>query len=391
MKKKIISITTPLLILGIYRIISLPIVDHKTIHQPKQNGYYDYQGVIHFHTQYSGDATGSFEEIAAIANHQNINFMISTDHNTFKPLEDKKEGWYGNTLVLVGEELTRPEGYLLAMNFKNSSNFSGHNTGEIISDIMQQGGMVIIAHTGHTKWKWEGKVHKGIAGEEILNFTDQLYSASPGSVLLSLIYYPVNTPAAFIELYKRPIEVLREWDRKNQDHRFIGITAPDFHQAIRIGRDYKFRFPRADKVIPIAHNHVIMRTPFSGDISHDKKMLFEALQKGHLYISMDILGDASGFFFSAKQGKETAWMGDQLSAARETTFSVNLPHSVPFKHVLTHLYRNGEEIAQSVEPRFNIQDKIAGAYRAEVEVEIPTFLGMSRDVVWIYSNPIYLR
>lgn len=391
MKKKIILLTTFLLLLGILRIISLPIGDHKTIHQPKQDGYYDYQGVIHFHTQYSGDATGSFEEIAAIANQQDINFMISTDHNTLKPLEDKKEGWYGNTLILVGEELTRPEGYLLAMNLKNSSNFSGHNTEKIISDIMQQGGLVVIAHTGHPKWKWKGEVGESITGEEIMDFADAWYSAPPGTLLLSLIYYPFNPTAAFMELYKRPVEVLREWDRRNQEHRFIGITAPDFHQSVRIGRDYKIRFPKADKVMPIAHNHVIMRTPFSGNISHDRKILFEALQNGHVYISMDLLGNASGFFFSAKQGNETAWIGDQLSAGRETTFTINLPAAVPFKHFLTHIYRNGVEIAQSAEPKFNIQDNIAGAYRVEVEVEISTFLGRSRNVVWIYSNPVYLR
>ena len=134
-----------------------------------------------------------------------------------------------------------------------------------------------------------------------------------------------------------------------------------------------------------------MQKPFSGNFSEDKKALYDAVKNGHLYVSMDILGNASGFLFSAKQGNKTFWMGDQLPAGLPASFSVTLPANSDSKQPVIHLYRDGEEIMQSRDGKLNYLTDHAGVYRVEVEVATSTFLGFSKKVVWIYSNPIYLR
>lgn len=391
MKNKLFIFLVSLLTFFVVRITTLSVGNPESVHQQNQEGYYDYQGVIHFHTNYSGDATGTFEEIARVAGQQKVDFLISTDHNTLRPLEDKKEGWYQNTLVLAGEELSLPEGYLLALNVKNVTRLPGEKTEEVISDIVKQGGLLFIAHPDHPKWKWKIGDDRGMTGEEILDFADQWYTAQPAAVILSLLSYPFNSSAAFIQLYERPEKTLKGWDRRNEKNKMVGIFAPDFHQAVRVSGKVKIPFPKAEKVLPIAHDHVLLKNPFSGNFQEDKKALYEAIQKGHLYVSMDILENAGGFLFSAKQNGQNVWMGDQLPAGQPAVFSVKLPVNHKFKELTTRLYRNGREVSNSREAALTFETKEAGEYRVEVEVEIPAFWGGTRKVTWIYSNPIYLR
>ena len=392
-KYKVLSAVFFLLFISAIRISYLPTGNQKSPHQTKQNGYYDYQGVIHFNTNYSDDANGTFEEIAEVADQQKVDFMISTDHDTLKPLEDKKEGWHKNTLFLAGEEIRVTDGHILTFGIQHLSITPHERTEDVISDIVNQGGLAIIAHTNHpsSNWKWQGENDYGITGAEILDLADQVAIAPVFSKIKAMIFYPFNPSAAFMELYTKPAETLKWWDKRTRNKNMVGIYAPDFHQAVRITRQYKYPFPRADKILPIAHDHVIMQKPFSGNFSEDKKTLYDAIKRGHLYVSMDILGNASGFLFSAKQGNKTFWMGDQLQAGHPTSFSVTLPPTADSKQPLIHLYRDGEEIIQSHDGKLNYQTDNAGIYRVEVEVATSTFLGFSKKVVWIYSNPIYLR
>ncbi|MFI5305179.1 MAG: hypothetical protein ACHQYP_10355, partial [Nitrospiria bacterium] len=354
-------------------------------------GYFDYQGVIHFHTNYSGDATGSFEQIARVSNKEKIDFMVSTDHNTLQPLYDKKEGWYENTLFLTGEEISLNEGYLLALDIRQLNRLPDENTEMIVKDIVDQGGILFIAHPNHPRWKWNSTNETGFIGQEILDFADQWYTAGTPDLLTGIVYYPLNSSAGFLQLYKRPNDTLRDWDRRTLRRNFVGIFAPDFHQAIKISRNFKIPFPGADKVLPIAHDHIVLKSPFTRNFSEDKKSLYDAIRRGHLYISMDILGNASGFFFSATQENTLAWMGDQLPAGIQTNFSVKLPQSADGRKTLLRVFHNGTLISSTVEKEYNFQSSDEGAYRIEVETTVPTFWGSERNVVWIYSNPIYLR
>ncbi len=76
--------------------------------------YYNYAGVIHIHSTNS-DGQEDLPKIIKAANAAKCDYMLLTDHNTLQALPD--EGWYGNTLVLVGEEITvgQDQGHYLAI------------------------------------------------------------------------------------------------------------------------------------------------------------------------------------------------------------------------------------------------------------------------------------
>ena len=379
-----------LLASAILRIAMLPVHLNSPFPPKHQNGYYDYEGVIHWHTIYSGDAFGTYEKVAELGNLYHLDFLISTEHNNLQALDDHKEGWHGRMLTLVGIESTRKEGYLLGVNF-NKYTTEYDSTGAFLTEVTRQGGFTIIAHPKNPRWRWSGNIDQRIIGQEIVDLTDQFTVAAPMDVVRGFLYYPFNIPAAFIQLYQRPAEALKMWDEQTSQRHFIGIYAPDVHQSIRIWGRHMVQFPKTDVILPIAHNHVILTSSFTGDIALDKPMLLDAIKKGRIYVALDSLQDATGFFFSARQGEKTGWMGDELPAGVNTDFNVTLPAYFGLKNLVINVYHNGQKIASSQGVSYAFQAALPGSYRVEVEVDIPTFWGLKKSVVWIYSNPIYLR
>mgnify|MGYP001565695771 FL=1 len=66
--------------------------------------YFEYVGVLHVHTKYS-DGSGSIKKIVKEAKKANLDYVITSDHNSFQALKDGAEGWYDDLLLLVGEEI----------------------------------------------------------------------------------------------------------------------------------------------------------------------------------------------------------------------------------------------------------------------------------------------
>ncbi len=355
-----------------------------------QNGYYDYEGDMHWHTEYTRDAFGSYKDLARFGNQCNLDFLITTEHNNLLPLRDHQEGWHGRMLTLVGVESTRKEGYLLGVNFYK---YTTHDlpTDDFLTEVETQGGFTLIAHPKSPRWHWRGDIDGRIIGQEIIDLTDQFATASPWAVTAGALYFPFNKSAGFIQVYHRPADALKMWDDLTAKRHFTGVYAPDVHQSIRLWGRHVLRFPRAEDVLPIAHNHVIFRTPFTGDFPKDKALLLDAIKQGRLYVAIDSLQDATGFFFSARQGDKVAWMGEELPAGMDTNFFVTLPPRLGLMDVAINVYHNGQLISKGTGASHTFQAKLPGSYRIEVECEIPTFWGQKRNVTWIYSNPIYLR
>ncbi len=68
----------------------------------------EYVGSIHMHSTFS-DGSGEVPDIANFANEVGLDFIILTDHNTLRALEEGYEKWYDNTFCLVGCEINDKE------------------------------------------------------------------------------------------------------------------------------------------------------------------------------------------------------------------------------------------------------------------------------------------
>ena len=66
---------------------------------------HDLTCVVHVHSTHS-DGTGTVAEIAAAAVRNSVDVVLLTDHDTLAARRAGEEGWHGDVLVLVGEEVT---------------------------------------------------------------------------------------------------------------------------------------------------------------------------------------------------------------------------------------------------------------------------------------------
>ena len=55
----------------------------------------EYVGAIHMHSVFS-DGSGEVLQITKYAMETGLDFIILTDHNTIRALEEGYENWYGN-------------------------------------------------------------------------------------------------------------------------------------------------------------------------------------------------------------------------------------------------------------------------------------------------------
>jgi hypothetical protein len=307
-----------------------------------------------------------------------------------KAVADGRQGWYDKTLMLTGVESSRKEGFLLCFDVPEQAASSSADTHTLLSRVENAGGLAFLAHAENSHWPWKGVIDDRIAGLEIVDLADQVYDAPLLTKIMAGLYFPANRLFAFLHLYRRPRSVIALWDRVGAHRNFVGIFASDIHQNLTIFR-WRFKFPRAELTMPFAYNHLLCEKRFSGSWEEDRKIVYEAIRRGHLFMAVELLGDARGFMFSAAQGSKTAIMGDALPARETTLFSIDLPEIESQRDVRVHVYRGGKQILIRDAAPFTFSSSLPGAYRVEVTVNMPTFWGPKRQVTWIFSNPIYLR
>lgn len=355
--------------------------------------HYDYPGLVHLHTAYSDDATGTYESLAAAASAQGIRFLIVTDHNTLKPIEDNKPGWRDGVLMMTGVESSRPEGHLLALGVRTTVANADAPTEAFLTDVARQGGQTLLAHPTHRRWAWKGPVDDRVMGLEILDLADQFYAAPTVAKAAAVAALPFRKIDAYLELDSRPDVALRLWDEIGARRRFVGVYAPDLHQAMELSDDLKIPFPPAADIMRIARNHIVSDAPFSGRADHDEGLIRDALAEGRLFVSLDTLGDGTGFMFTAKGASDTAWMGDEVRAGSARTYHVDLPEAAQRLGATARLYRDGRRVAQSRpgDRSLTFSSADAGVYRVEVAATRTDLSGRRREIIWIYSNPIYAR
>ena len=72
----------------------------------------EYKGVIHAHTNLGGHSTGSFDELIAAANANDLDFVLMTEHvsDAFDTAAQTLNGVYVKTLVIGGNEIDTSDG-----------------------------------------------------------------------------------------------------------------------------------------------------------------------------------------------------------------------------------------------------------------------------------------
>ncbi len=346
---------------------------------------------LHMHTTYS-DGSGSHDDIGQAALAAGVDVVIVTDHNVLVQGVEKvyKQG-PRRALLLVGEEIhdqaRQPQkSHLLVFNTGRELATYAPDPQRLIDAVRQEGGLCFLAHPfdraapaiKETDITWDDWQVSGYTGIELWNGLSEIKNIIPTRLhALFYAYFP-----HLIAHGPQP-ETLAKWDDLlSEGRRVVAIGGSDAHALkLAAGPLQRTVFPY-DFHFRAINTHLYLPHPLSGDLSADKKLVYDALAAGHAFVGYDLPAPTRGFRFTAKGEDHAGIMGDELPLEGGVTLQVHAPQNARIR-----LIRNGQVIRQ-VENRQVLTHITteAGVYRAEV---YRPYMGKMRG--WIFSNPIYLR
>jgi hypothetical protein len=347
---------------------------------------------LHIHTKYS-DGSGSHAEVAEAALKSGIvDVVLITDHNVYvQEVEKYYEKDDRRVLLLVGEEIhdqarDPQKNHLLVFNTNRELATFAHDPQRLIDQVNMAGGLSFLAHPTdaalplfhETDITWETWDVRKYTGIELWNAMSEFKTVVKSWLdAIKHAYFPEliahNPDPALIE----------HWDKLlSEGTKIVAIGGSDEHQLhYHFGPFTKIIFPYEFHFHCI-NTHLLTPQPLTGDMLTDKKMIYEALKKGHCFIGYDLPAPTTGFHFTA-QGRECdAYMGDEIISPESITLQIHTPAPANIR-----LLCNGE-VVETWEQRevCTYITKTPGAYRVEATTY---FLNKQRG--WRYSNPIYYK
>jgi hypothetical protein len=342
---------------------------------------HDLACVVHLHSLYS-DGTGTVPEIARAARRARADVVLLTDHDTLEAKRRGEEGWYGDVLVLVGEEVSpRGRNHYLAFDIDKPIRHKGLDAAGICEAVRDAGGFGFAAHPfsqGSPRFKravgmpFDSLDCDAIHGIELWSFVNDTAEAA---VSVGEIARFVLTPSRALD--HPPRRNVRAWDDLCRSRRVVAIGGLDAHQfGKRVGPFVPLRVMSYRRSFRQIRTHVLCEEPPTGKLEHDRGQVYGALREGRCYIAVDAVAPARGFAFEA----DDLPMGAEAPAGRRLLRTWT---PLPARLRLLH---DGREIAAADGTALEHEVEAPGAYRVEAYRR-----ARGRERTWILSNPIYLR
>ena len=356
---------------------------------------HDLACVVHLHSLYS-DGTGTVPEIARAARRARADVVLLTDHDTLEAKRRGEEGWYGNVLLLVGEEVSPARrNHYLAFGIDEEIDHSGLDADGICRAVAEAGGFGFAAHPwsrGSARFKragwmptararralatpgmpFDGLASEHLHGVELWSFVNDTGEAVDSVArLLRFVAAPLRA------LEHPPQRNVRAWVELCRERPVVALGGLDAHQfGKRIGRFVPLRIMAYRRSFRFIRTHVLCERAPAGELAHDREQVYGALRAGCCYIAVDALAPARGFRFEA----DDVPMGGEAPAGVRT-----LRARTPLASRI-RLLRDGARLAEAEGTSLDLEIEEPGVYRAEA---LRHYRG--RERTWILSNPVYLR
>ena len=344
---------------------------------------HDLACVVHLHSLYS-DGTGTVPEIARAGRRAGADVVLLTDHDTLEAQRRGEEGWYGDVLLLVGEEVSPARrNHYLAFGLDEEIDHSTLDAAGICRAVAEAGGLGFAAHpwsAGSERFRkrvgygmpFDALDCERLHGVELWSFVNDTGEAVDSvRGLLRFVFAPARA------LDHPPERNVRAWDELCRERRVVALGGLDAHQfGKRVGRFVPLRIMSYRRSFRFIRTHVLCERAPTGELEHDREQVYDALREGRCFIGVDSIAPTRGFSFDAGDVP----MGGE-AAAGPRTLRVRTPLAARLR-----LLRDGQEIATATGTTLDAEVEDPGVYRAEA---LRTAHG--RERTWILSNPIYLR
>ena len=348
---------------------------------------FEYVGAIHMHSIFS-DGSGEVNDIVKYAEEIGLDYIILTDHNTLRALKEGYEGWYNNTLLLVGCEINDKENKNHYLAFGIEDAFSTRiSAKEYVKKVKDAGGVGFIAHPHekrthmkeHPPYPWNEWDTNDFDGIEIWNHMSEWMENLTEQNKYQNFIHPLKS------ITKPNDETLKIWDELNLKRLVSGIGGVDAHAhkynvlgffEVEIF-PYKVLF-KSIRTHILVHEELKKENDKKSGLQVSKKIIYDALAKGQCFFANDYHNESKGFRFFAESNNKIYNMGSTIDRIDKTKLKVLIP--VPEAEI--RLIHNGNLIdsVSDNECEFFINKK--GVYRVEVYLN---------GNAWIYSNPIRIN
>jgi hypothetical protein len=341
---------------------------------------HDLSCVVHLHSTHS-DGTGTVPEIARAAARARADVVLLTDHDTLAARRQGEEGWYGDILLLAGEEVS-PLGrdHYLAFDIDSEIRHRGLDACGIARAVREAGGFGFAAHPfsqGSARFRRPAMPFGGLDcdalhGIELWNLAND---AGERITRIGELIRFLARPAKALD--HPPDRNVRAWDELCRERRIVAIGGLDAHQyGKRIGPIVPVRIMAYHRSFRLIRTHVLCETAPARELEHDRALVFDALREGRCYIAVDSVAPARGFRFEAADVP----MGGEVAAGLRT-LHVRTPLPARLR-----LLRDGRELASADGTTLDADVEEPGVYRVEARR-----VAKGRERTWILSNPIYMR
>lgn len=329
---------------------------------------HDLACVMHLHSTHS-DGTGTVPEIAAAGRANGLDVVLLTDHDTLAA----DDAWHGSVLVLVGHEVSpRDQNHFLAFGTDRVIDHSGLTPPQIAAAVRQAGGFGFAAHPFSVGNPLLGRAAKAMPwrdldcldGIELWNFVGDSGEQLEG--WRDVVRFLARPERRMPEL---PQGHLDTWDRLGARRRVVAVGGLDAHQVgVRIAGHVPLRLMSYRRSFRMLTTHVLVPDLLSGDVQHDRTLVFDALRAGRCYIARDWIAPARGFSFD-RMGEETS---------DRPPLRVRTPRPASLR-----LLRDGAVVASADDAaELDFDPDGPGVYRVEARIG---------GRLWIVSNAVYLR
>jgi len=333
----------------------------------------EYTGIIHAHTNLGGHSTGSFEELIAAANANDLDFVIMTEHwsDAIDTAALTLNGVYGKSLFIGGNEIDTADSdrFLMIPGSGDAAGLRKMPTTAVLDKLHAENRLAIVTYPEKFR-SWESDFD----GIEVFSLHTNAKKMNPFTAVFDGIWsFPAYPQLMLATYFKRPDENLRKFDQIAAKRNISLIVGTDAHSNIGFhlfgddaGNDLLgLKLDPYEKIFRLVRQHVLIEK----DKPITRENLIEALRAGRSFIGFDVLGDTTGFRFGQ---------------CDIDALCVNSPAESRIA-----LLKDGQKLTedQGLSLKYGPYDK--GVYRVEVYLDQ---LGPPFDKMpWIISNPIYVR
>lgn len=321
---------------------------------------HDYRGIFDLRLKGTGLEQSA---VADLAKNAQIDFIFLADPVTPGDSDFGIAGFTSQILFFSGGTFEVGGGELIGVNLREPIR-PGLAPNDLIAAIHDQGGLAIAAATT----RFASPADYALADAlEVYNQREAWKAQSPSALYLRAMFS--GTDRFFRALQAQPDNNLALYDQTAAGARvtmLAGLGAPDNLSVMgaKVGT--------LEQLMLFYTTHLLA-------IERDTAPLLEALKLGHSYVSFDYLGYVGEFSYYANSGDKGALMGDEIKLWDGLRLKTQL-HDTADRIVM---YQNGVEVASAEDAvKLEFAPKSPGAYRVEA---------YRKGVMWILSNPIYVR